>query len=410
MQRLQLDRRYAVGGRLAGNWARAVLSWRSKRRGASGVRPKPGSRPDTYFKLWRLDEGSSEGTAASAKYGRHKRMLLCHVRSAEAKARRLLRRRLRKAGRPYGEAAVDEALLTEHISPKERDAAGMVHYARDDTVIPAIVGSYASRYLIGGSGARSGTWVSNQEVAEWMGIGSGRRADRASAMLIAKRRRLTQRELQKAIASAVFLPTGRAVMSVALDKLQKVRRREGVRTNRVVTSGAMYAGLGTLGLALRDVVADRGLTTRCAWVAEREPKLARVARESLAATRVHGDAEANEMAQAEKVDIVHAGWPCVKLSTGRRTTGSAEERRKEATSSVARAFKAVKRYADVAKPSVIVLENVVGFATHYRPIFKAFNRALRRMPYRWERCCTNATRWGACHRRRRLLWVGQRRA
>ena len=70
-----------------------------------------------------------------------------------------IRARLMAAGRDYSATAVKAALLTERISPGERDRAGMVHYRGDGSVLPAIIGNYANRYLIGGHGARSGTWV-----------------------------------------------------------------------------------------------------------------------------------------------------------------------------------------------------------------------------------------------------------
>ena len=156
MGRLELDRRYAESKPYTSCWARAVIHRSGGGSVRTGVKPGMSARAAVYWRLWRLDRTT---TATCGGDHRTKRLLLCHVRTAEAKAARLLRARLMAAGRDYSATAVKAALLTERISPGERDRAGMVHYRGDGSVLPAIIGNYANRYLIGGHGARSGTWV-----------------------------------------------------------------------------------------------------------------------------------------------------------------------------------------------------------------------------------------------------------
>ena len=327
-------------------------------------------------------------------------LLVCNIKRARKRLTDQLRKEDVAAGRKGAAKTLRERVKNMKLTVTERDARGLVFYPKD--IVPAILGSYTNRLLVGGD--RLGgkvRWMTAEEEAKLMGIGAGSRVDRRRSGKLASNA-MNDKELRRATADAIDRGMAHALTDKAIKELRE-RQPPYLRT-RTVTYAAMGPGaFDGIGYAIREIEGR----CDCKWIAEIDGKRMRVAAAELQAARMHGDALDPKVAAEEHVDILGVTWPCQKVTTALQCdTTSWEERKEEADASMLDCVKAVTAYATRARPYVIVLEQAAGVATHHKATMRRLDAGLRRMPYTWSSTIANATQFGARHNRSRVLWVG----
>ena len=376
---------------ISGSWISAVEVGLQCGPGERGSAPTAGSWAGRCAANWSLHQcASDEG------------LVVCNIKRARKRLIEQLLKESMAAGRKLSTKTLRKRVANMKLTVAERDARGLVFYPKD--IVPAILGSYTNRLLVGGDrlgGSHQVRWMTAEEEAKMMGIGYGLRADRRRSGKLAAAA-MNDKELRRATADAIDRGMALALADKAITEL-RARQPPHMRT-RAVTYAAMGPGaFDGIGYAIREIDGR----CDCKWIAEIDEKRKKVAAAELQATRMHGDALSPEVAAEDRVDILGVTWPCQKVTTALQCgTTSWEERKEDADKSMLDCVKAVTAYASQARPYVIVMEQAAGVATHHKATMRRLDAGMRRLPYVWSSTIANATQFGARHNRSRVLWVG----
>ena len=403
---LQMDLQAHQRQDMAATWAAAFRYPVFQRSDERRRQPGASTRMATFVRTWRLDEAASGET-----------WLLCDMYRAEKIACKVVKVERAKQGLACGRAAVKAAVLLRWFSVAERDGLGMVFYPGSGP-LPAIAGSKPRRLYAGGSHARAGGWIWAKEMARLIGDGcSG--GNPQEAQWRCQHAALGEEQMCVVVGDGLHVPTARAVMAVAAQGIRKQQKRRRSGTGRAIR----YAGIGGgardgLFEALRVVA---GEVEYCA-ATEVHRKRREVAAKIASISQTFGDgvtaavSERYRGRKEEDMDCLTMTWPCVDVSMARhamkrgRRKETWRERRRRAMRSMARAAVALRRHVTAMRPKVIVIEQAAGLSTHFREALRWFNSRLRGLPYKWSAKVVDASQYGAWCGRKRVIWMGEKRA
>ena len=327
----------------------------------------PTPRQSRLIAAWKL------GVAADGH-----RLLLCNLSRAES----IMRRHLASAG-----GALNDAVLCTCISVELRDSLSMVYYPGE---VCHTVTTDAHLSWVGGTDG--GRFVTAQETAAFMGHSSRGGFNQARS---------------------VFGECG-AQMRVAESVHSRVADHIGGMVH-ALTPGP-FATLGTLYSGCFDEL-GRGVSRvlgplSCIFLAESDADKRRVLESEV--SPIHSFADVSEVKGLTlPVDVLCVTPPCVDVSQKRRAFnrlgGEAIDLKARGAVSVSEHLVAVTEAVRSSSPSVIVIEQSTGLASHHPEAYQSFNSGLSRLPYVFCHGSVEASVvCGASHARDRLVWIGTR--
>ena len=79
-----------------------------------------------------------------------------------------------------------------------------------------------------------------------------------------------------------------------------------------------------------------------------------------------------------------------------------------ANSSATSAASAIGARAEAVEAKVLMIEESDGLTGRYQAVLRGVNAVLAELPFAWHHGAIRVEDLGACHRRRRLGWIGVR--
>jgi hypothetical protein len=282
---------------------------------------------------------------------------------------------------------LNEAVLSTCISVGLRDSLHMVYYPGEDC---HTLTTNAHLSWVGGVGG--GRFVTAQETAAFMGHQS--RGEYNSAR-------------------AAFGECG-AQMLVAESVNSRVADHVGGMVRALVpgpfaTMGSLYSGcFDELGRGLSRVLGPLS----CVFVAELDDGKRGVLEDAL--SPLYSFSDVSEVkGKSLPVDVLCITPPCVDVTRNRRVFnrlgGVPIDLVARGAAAVADQLAAIVEAVHSSSPSVLVIEQSPGLATHHPAAYEAFNAGIQRLPYIYYHGSVEASAvCGASHARDRLVWIGIR--
>ena len=176
-----------------------------------------------------------------------------------------------------------------------------------------------------------------------------------------------------------------------------------------VTLGTLYSGcFDELGRGLSRVLGPLS----CIFLAELDDEKRMVLEDAL--SPLHSFSDVSEVkGQSLLVDVLCVTPPCVDVTRNRRVFnrlgGAAIDLKARGAASVSEHLIAIVEAVHSSSPSVIVIEQSTGLASHHPEAYNAFNSGLSRLPYVFYHGSVEASVvCGASHPHDRLVWIGIR--
>ena len=303
-------------------------------------------------------------------------LLLCNLSRAES----IIRRHI---GGPAD--LLNDAVLTTSISVELRDSLGMVYYPGEAC---HTLTTNAPLSWVGGVGG--GRFVTAQETAAFMGhqsrgeFNSARSAfgECGAQMLVAE-----------SVNSRVADHVGGMVRALA--------------PGPFATVGSLYSGcFDELGRGLCRVLGPLS----CVFVAELDDGKRKVLEDSLSPLYAFSDVS-EVKGKRLPVDVLCITPPCVDVTRNRRAFnrlgGVPLDLVARGAAAVSEQLAAITEAVHSSSPSVIVIEQSPGLASHHPAAYVAFNAGIQRLPYVYYHGSVEASSvCGASHARDRLVWIG----
>ena len=175
------------------------------------------------------------------------------------------------------------------------------------------------------------------------------------------------------------------------------------------TLGSLYSGcFDELGRGLSRVLGPLS----CIFVAKLDEGKRKVMEDAL--SPLHSFSDVSEVkGQSLPVDVLCVMPPCVDVTRNRRVFnrlgGVPIDLKARGAASVSEHLVAIVEAVHSSSPSVIVIEQSTGLASHHPEAYKAFNSGLSRLPYVFYHGSVDASVvFRASHARDRLVWIGTR--
>jgi hypothetical protein len=282
--------------------------------------------------------------------------------------------------------------------------AEQVHIGTEQK-LPTLMASRSQLPVVSGCAAGGTRLLRAGECARLMGI-----CQRSAAWQAASRR-LEERALFAATADGLDAHAVRVLWRNAIEMAEEAGCGLG---GRVLQYAGMFAGaLDTIFTGGRGAQWVPAL--RYAAVAERDAARRRCVSEAYAVPVEGRFGLASEMARrwTGRLDVLSATPSCRKVSSAPHSKGGGSEaaaRKRCGRRQLLADVEAVRVVAERCRPTVIMIEETACLHSHHRELYDELQAELGRWPYEWRHGLVDSADLGASHHRRRVLWVGVRRA
>ena len=283
-------------------------------------------------------------------------------------------------------------------------AAEAVHIGAQQK-LPTLLASRAHVPMVSGCAARGTRLMHPKECARLMGISLKSAAWRTASGLMA------EQALWEATADGLDAHAVRVLWRNAIEMAEAAGYEIGGRALRYA---GMFAGaLDTIFAGGR--AARWAPSLRYVAVAEKCRRRLECVGSAYAVPMEGRFALASEMADrwSGQLDVMSVTPSCKKLSSAPRMLGGAVQaarRKREGRKQLLADVACARRVMERCKPTIVMIEETACLHSHHAELYAELQSELASWPYEWRHGLVDCADLGAAHHRRRVLWVGVRRA
>ena len=283
-------------------------------------------------------------------------------------------------------------------------AAEAVHIGAQQK-LPTLLASRAHVPMVSGCAARGTRLMHPKECARLMGISLKSAAWRTASGLMA------EQALWEATADGLDAHAVRVLWRNAIEMAEAAGYEIGGRALRYA---GMFAGaLDTIFAGGR--AARWAPSLRYVAVAEKCRRRLECVGSAYAVPMEGRFALASEMADrwSGQLDVMSVTPSCKKLSSAPRMLGGAAQaarRKREGRKQLLADVACARRVMERCKPTIVMIEETACLHSHHAELYAELQSELASWPYEWRHGLVDCADLGAAHHRRRVLWVGVRRA
>ena len=281
------------------------------------------------------------------------------------------------------------------ISMARRDKLGLVLYPYD--TLPTLLSARNRRLYVAGQGLQLRRLLP-EEAARLMGITIAGACWRAATTA-----GFSEDQLYAAVAGSIDRRMVDAMVDFA-------RRKVSYGKDDIVRYGSLFSGAFD---AFFEGWRRTGLCVAHSMAVEIDPKRRATLKDAFGPT-VMLDTIAAAVAAARKgtlpkVEVLTASPPCNMISQARRVLSAdkAEEDERAMEEMIGFAS-AIGTVAEAVEATVLMIEESDGLMGRYQTVLRGVNAVLAELPFAWYHGAIRVEDLGACHRRRRLGWIGVR--